>query len=167
MKKEKEKNTWRRKISVPRRIKRTENEKEENIWSSEEKKNGDRKRSKIFEEGKYLQKENILKKENIWSAEEMKNGEGKGGNYSEKESWCRGTKTWVAGQHCYPESFCASGKFLHIEQKKTFLTVPILSKSSGFFQMISNFPDSFKTVRIFPDDCQFSGSFQNCPDFSR
>ena len=54
MKKEKEKNTWRRKISVPRRIKRTENEKEENIWSSEEKKNGDRKRSKIFEEGKYL-----------------------------------------------------------------------------------------------------------------
>ena len=79
-------NIWRRKIFVPRRRKRTENEKEENIWSSEEKKNGDRKRSKIFEEGKYLQKENILKKENIWSAEEMKNGEGKGGNYSEKEN---------------------------------------------------------------------------------
>ena len=33
--------------------------------------------------------------------------------------------------------------------------------------MISNFPDGFKTVRIFPDDCQFSGLFQNYPDFTR
>ena len=33
--------------------------------------------------------------------------------------------------------------------------------------MISNFSDGFKTVRIFPDDCQYSGWFQNCPDFSR
>ena len=33
--------------------------------------------------------------------------------------------------------------------------------------MISNFPDVFKAVRIFPDDCQFSGLFQNCPDFSK
>ena len=31
--------------------------------------------------------------------------------------------------------------------------------------MIANFPDYFKTVRIFPDDCQFSGLFQNNPDF--
>ena len=45
--------------------------------------------------------------------------------------------------------------------------LPILSKRSGFFWMISNFHDSFKTLRIFPDDCQFSGWFQNCPDFSR
>ena len=33
--------------------------------------------------------------------------------------------------------------------------------------MIANFPDGFKTVRIFPDDCQFSGRFQKYPDFSR
>ena len=26
----------------------------------------------------------------------------------------RGPKTWVAGWHCHPESFCASGKFLRI-----------------------------------------------------
>ena len=31
--------------------------------------------------------------------------------------------------------------------------------------MISNFPDYFKTVRFFSDDCQFSGLFQNCLDF--
>ena len=29
-----------------------------------------------------------------------------------------------------------------------------------------DFPDGFKTVWIFPDDCQFSGWFLNCPDFS-
>ena len=33
--------------------------------------------------------------------------------------------------------------------------------------MTANFPDYFKTVWIFPSDCQFSGLFQNCPDFSR
>ena len=33
--------------------------------------------------------------------------------------------------------------------------------------MIANFPDYFKTVRIFPDGSQSSGLFQNCPDFSR
>ena len=32
--------------------------------------------------------------------------------------------------------------------------------------MTANFPDYFKTVRIFPSDCQFSGWFQKCPDFS-
>ena len=42
----------------------------------------------------------------------------------------------------------------------------IISKLSGFFQMIVNFPDGFKNVRIFPDHSQFSGRFQNCPDFS-
>ena len=26
----------------------------------------------------------------------------------------RGPKTWVAGWHCHPESFCASGKFLRV-----------------------------------------------------
>ena len=36
----------------------------------------------------------------------------------------------------------------------------------GFFRIIANFPDGFKTVLIFPDDCQFSGRFQKCPDFS-
>ena len=33
--------------------------------------------------------------------------------------------------------------------------------------MISNFPDGFKTVWIYPDNCLFSGRFQNCPYFSR
>ena len=31
--------------------------------------------------------------------------------------------------------------------------------------MIANFPDYFKTVRISPDECQFSRLFQNGPDF--
>ena len=43
----------------------------------------------------------------------------------------------------------------------------MVSKLSGFFQKIANFPDDFKTIRIFPDDCQFSGWFQNYPDFFR
>ena len=33
--------------------------------------------------------------------------------------------------------------------------------------MTANFPDYIKAFRIFPDYCQFSGLFQNCPDFSR
>ena len=40
-------------------------------------------------------------------------------------------------------------------------------KLSGFFQIISHFPDGFKTSRIFPDHIPFSGRFQNLPDFSR
>ena len=43
----------------------------------------------------------------------------------------------------------------------------MISKLSGLFQMTDNFPDDFKTVRIFPDDCQFSGWLQKCSDFSR
>ena len=43
----------------------------------------------------------------------------------------------------------------------------MVSKLSGFFQMIVNFLDGFTTVQIFPDDCQFSGRFQNYPNFSR
>ena len=43
----------------------------------------------------------------------------------------------------------------------------MVSKLSGFFQMTANFPDYFKTVWIFPGDCQFSRLFQNCPDFPR
>ena len=43
----------------------------------------------------------------------------------------------------------------------------MISKLSGYFQMTANFPDDFKTIRIFSDDCQFFGCFQNCPDFSR
>ena len=31
--------------------------------------------------------------------------------------------------------------------------------------MIANFPDYFNTVRISPDECQFSRLFQNGPDF--
>ena len=33
------------------------------------------------------------------------------------------------------------------------------------FQMIANFLEDFKTVLIFPYECQFSGWFQNFPDF--
>ena len=33
--------------------------------------------------------------------------------------------------------------------------------------MTANFQDYFKTVQIFPDDCPFSGWFQNFPDFPR
>ena len=41
----------------------------------------------------------------------------------------------------------------------------IISKLSGFFQMTANFPDDFKTVKIFPDECQFSWWFQKYPYF--
>ena len=44
---------------------------------------------------------------------------------------------------------------------------PDYFKTIRIFQMIANFPDDFKTVRIFPDDCQFSGWFRNCMDRSR
>ena len=66
-----------------------------------------------------------------------------------------------------------SRKFLRFQKvfaritERNLLNCPNTFKQSGFFQMISNFPDGFKTVRIFPDVCQFSGRFQNCPDFSR
>ena len=43
----------------------------------------------------------------------------------------------------------------------------IISKLSGFFQITANFPNYFKTVWIFPGDCQFSRLFQNCSDFYR
>ena len=72
---------------------------------------------------------------------------------------CRGAKNWVAG------SIATLKVFVHITEKTP--TVPILSKPTRFFQIISYFPDGFKTVRIFPDHCQFSGWFQNCPDDSR
>ena len=52
--------------------------------------------------------------------------------------------------------------FVHITEKTQ--TVPLLSKRYRFFQIISNFPDGFKTVQIFPDDFPLSGRFQNCPD---
>ena len=42
-----------------------------------------------------------------------------------------------------------------------------VSKLSRFFQKIVNYPDRFKTVPIFPDNCQFSVGFQNCTDFPR
>ena len=63
----------------------------------------------------------------------------------------RGPKIWVAGWHCHPESFLRVRKvFARITEK-----------------YLVNCPNTFKTTQIFPDDCQFSGLFQNCPDFSR
>ena len=91
---------------------------------------------------------------------------------------------WFQNCRIFPDDFQFSGWFqncpdfsrwmptFRIISKVSWLSrwLPIfriISKLSGFFQLIANFPDSFKTVRIFPDDCQFSGWFQNCPDFSR
>ena len=42
-----------------------------------------------------------------------------------------------------------------------------VSQLSGFFQIISHFPDGFTTAPIFPDHFPFSGQFHNCPEFSR
>ena len=49
------------------------------------------------------------------------------------------------------------GKFLRI--RKVFARITE--------KYLVNCPNTFKTTQIFPDDCQFSGLFQNCPDFSR
>ena len=112
----------------------------------------------------------------------------------------RGEKTWIARKHCYPEIFCVSGKLLCVQQKNLLIchnpvrtvrtdwdlsgqlekltaTVEYFRmKLSGFFQMISHFPDGFKPsrllqiishfpvglkiVQIFSDDFPFSGRFQ-------
>ena len=73
-----------------------------------------------------------------------------------------------------PESFCAYNRKIPCQLSQYIQNDPnfsrwlpifrIISKLSGFFQMAANLPDYFKTVRIFPDDCQFSRWFQNCPD---
>ena len=39
-------------------------------------------------------------------------------------------------------------------------------KLSGFFQIISHYPDGFKTIQMFPDHFPFSRKRHNCPDFS-
>ena len=82
----------------------------------------------------------------------------------------RGTKTWLAGKHCYLESCFASGKFLRM------LYVEKPAKLSGHFHnsldgirsvwVVWNFPDIFqiisillngsKTVRILPYDLLLS-----------
>ena len=49
------------------------------------------------------------------------------------------------------------GKFLRV--RKVFAR--IIEKD------LLNCLNTFKTIQIFPDDCQFSGLFQNCPDFCR
>ena len=49
------------------------------------------------------------------------------------------------------------GKFLRV--RKVFARITE--------KYLVNCPNTFKTTQIFPDDCQFSGLFQNCPDFSR
>ena len=46
------------------------------------------------------------------------------------------------------------GKFLRVRKVFAHITENNL-----------NCPNTFKTIRIFPDDFQFSGWFQNCPDF--
>ena len=71
----------------------------------------------------------------------------------------RGAKTWVAGWHCHPESFCASGKFLRVTLEialGSFRTLQIISGQAGYF------PDDPENFRIawkvsgqagyFPDD---------------
>ena len=55
-----------------------------------------------------------------------------------------GPKTWVAGWHCHPESFCASGKFLRVTLKiarGSLRTLWKISRQSGYFP---DFPESFQ-----------------------
>ena len=64
-----------------------------------------------------------------------------------------------------PESFCAYNR-------KACETVPILSKQSRVFQMISNFPDGFnlkisKLVGFIQMSANFLHDFKNSPEFSR
>ena len=61
-----------------------------------------------------------------------------------------------------PESFCAYNRKTFLNCPNTFKTIRIchddfwiISKLSGFFQIIANFLDDFKSVWNFPDDCQF------------
>ena len=47
-----------------------------------------------------------------------------------------GPKTWMAGWHCHPESFCASGKFLRVTPEiamGSFRTLCKISRQSGYF----------------------------------
>ena len=39
--------------------------------------------------------------------------------YEPSRHHVRDPKTWVAGWHCHPESFCASGKFLRVTLENT------------------------------------------------
>ena len=115
-------------------------------------------------------------------------------NTSMHQKLSRASDIWLRQRQRNLGSFCASEFYLRIHQEnlfncpnpvrtvwtddvcpdrlKNFQPISKLSKYfqlklSRFFEMISHFPEDFKTVRIFPDDCQFSGRFQNCPDFSR
>ena len=61
----------------------------------------------------------------------------------------RGRKTWAS--QCFQND---------PEFSKWFPIFWTVSKLFGFIQIAANFPDGFKIVRTFPDDCQFSGRFQ-------
>ena len=56
-------------------------------------------------------------------------------------------------------------------RQKGWLAIAKLKSLSLFISLLlmlkKAFDNIFKTVRIFPDDCQFFGFFQNCLDFSR
>ena len=86
-------------------------------------------------------------------------------------------KTMVAWQHCYPESFCKSGKFLR-QGIYLLKTVRLARKLSGW---LGNCPDNPQTVRTIqklfrqsrncPDNQEtfwttqkLSGQSRNCPD---
>ena len=83
---------------------------------------------------------------------------------AQKPSWHRGIA--IRKVFARPESFCAYNRKIPCQLSQYIQNDPnfsrrlpifrIISKLSGFFQMAANLPDYFKTVRIFPDDCQFS-----------
>ena len=77
-----------------------------------------------------------------------------------KMARCSGPKTWVAGSFARSESFCAYAKILLMYRYK-------LKVVWTAFYMFDNFPDGFKTARIFPDGLKtfqkvskLSGSFR-------
>ena len=67
------------------------------------------------------------------------------------------TKVWQRRKNLGSRVALLPGKFLRV--RKVFTRIPEKN--------LLNYPNTFKTIQIFPDDIQFSGWFQNCPDFPR
>ena len=89
IRKEREENIWRGKIFGPRRSRGTEKVKEENIRSTEEEKNEEGKRRKIFEKGKHF----VHGGEEGWERKRRKIfGEGKNLVPGGEEEWTRKRK---------------------------------------------------------------------------
>ena len=84
--------------------------------------------------------------------------------------YSRVPKTWYAGMHCIPESFCASGKFLRVRkvfariEKIGYKMKPEIFSALKFSRLSGNLPDYLETFRTVRKLARLSGNFPDSPE---